>query len=225
MVSVILVSPRYGGNIGAVARAMKNFGFGRLVLVGGKVDEESRKYAVHAQEVLDDAEQLGDFEEVREAYDFLVGTTGIETTNDESFHRLGVSSEELPGKIAAVKGKIGICFGPEDIGLTNEQLGKCDLLVSIPTSRQYPVMNLSHAVAVLLYELAGKGAGTIRLATRDEFERVQNELMELLEGTDVQKPEVVELIFRRIFGRAVLSGREAHTILGVLKSLRKSKTT
>lgn len=221
MISVVLVGPKYQGNIGAVARAMKNFGFGGLVLVGDvEVGRDAKIMAVHAKDVLLNAKRYKAFADLRKDYDFLVATSGIRTGSDDHFHRLGISSRELGGRLPE-GGKIGIVFGPEDVGLTNEETAACDLLVQVPTSDEYPIMNLSHAVAVVLYELAKTKLPRFRVASQKELEVLDGEMGGAMEGW--QKKDVVKLIFKRIFGRAVLSGREVNTLIGFFRKVGKRK--
>jgi len=218
MISVVLVGPKYQGNIGSVARVMKNFGFRELVLVGAEVEKEAELMAVHAKDVLKKAKRYGAFAEVRKDFDFLVGTSGIRTSRDDHFHRLGISSREMGGRLPE-GGKVGIVFGPEDVGLTNDETAACDLLVQVPTSDEYPIMNLSHAVGVVLYELSGKTLPRFRVASNKELEVLDGEMEKALGGW--KKRDVVKLIFKRIFGRAVLSGREVNTLIGFFRKVER----
>lgn len=219
MLSVVLVNPKYSGNIGSVARAMANFGFKSLYYIGDLQQKDAGLMAVHAKGILQKAKKIDSFDDLRSNFDFLIATTGIDTSKDDRFHRLPVSPKDLTGKLKAVKGKMALVFGPEDIGLSNDELEQCDLLVRIPTSRAYPIMNLSHAAALILYELSGLKNPTIRIATAKELQLIYDELDSIYGKTSVQKKEVVGLIVRRILARAVLSGREAHTLLGLLKDI------
>lgn len=228
MITPVLVEPKYQGNIGACARAAKNFGFEEMAIVGGpKIGSEARKYSMHALDMLVGAKRYSSFDKMLSEFDYAVACTGIKAGHDENFTRLGCTPEELKQKLALVKGKIAVVFGREDIGLTNEEIEKCDIVVTIPTDEKYPSMNLSHALAVVLYELTGLGKGKIRLATRKETGIVNENFGKLIDGTDLQKKETVKLIIRRIMARAVLSGREAHTMIGLLKEIsektKKSK--
>ncbi|MFH1786112.1 MAG: RNA methyltransferase [archaeon] len=223
MISVALITPKYSGNIGATARAMKNFGFSGLILVGKgiKIDSEARKYAVHAQDVLKGAKRYGSFDELRRNYDFLIGTTGIPTASDEHFHRISLTPEQLRKKASRLNGKVAIVFGPEDIGLTNPQVRKCDLLVHIPTAKEYSVMNISHSAAVLLYELSDMPTPKFRLASVREQEVLSSEIDLLLKEIGIRNKPTVKMMFGRIFGRAVLTGREVNTLIGFFKEARK----
>jgi len=220
MISPVLVEPKYQGNIGACARACKNFGFDRIAMVKGpKIGEEAKKYAMHAQDVLKKAKRYKSFDEMRSDFDYLVACTGIGAGHDENFKRIGCTPKELKQKMALMKGRIALVFGREDNGLTNDEIEKCDIAVTIPTDKRYPSMNLSHALAVVLYELSDTEKGKIRLATRKEIRKVEELTRKLIDETRVQKKKTVGLIVRRILARAVLSGREAHTLAGLLREI------
>ncbi len=222
MVSVILVGPLYSGNVGAVARVMKNFGFKDLVLVNPcKLDSEAGKYAVHAKEILKSARRFRRFDDVRGEFDFLIAFSAVATPGDEHFLRIPLPVSALNKKLSSLKGRIGLVFGREDIGLLNEEIEKCDMLVHITTSKEYGPLNLSHAAAVALYEASKIRPGKIRIATRKESLRIDQTIGEILEKLPkVQKKQVVLLMLRRILARSVLSGREAHTLLGLLKEIK-----
>lgn len=222
MVSVVLVEPLYSGNVGSVARVMKNFGFAELVLVRPcRLGPEAGMYAVHAKGVLRSARRFRSFGAMRAEFDFLVAFSAVSTPGDEHFLRIPVPVSELKRKLSSLKGRVGLVFGREDIGLLNCELEDCDLLVRIPTSAEYESLNLSHAVAVALYEASKIAPGRIRLATRKENMRIDGAVDGIIAGIPgLQKKQVVSLMLRRILSRSVLSGREAHTLLGLLKKIR-----
>lgn len=222
-VSVILDQPLYQGNIGSVARAMKNFGLSKLVFTGKvEIGEETRKMAVHAQDVLKNAEKIEGFEDAVKNFDLVIGTSSEKTDRDDYFLRMSLSPEEMREKIEKAKGKAALVFGKEDIGLTNEQLELCDFVVNIPTSSEYQTMNLSHSAAVLFYELFKfEEKETVRLAGRKEKNLIYETFEEILEKTDYEEDKIKIFIsmFRKILGRVNLTGREASTLIGVLKEI------
>ncbi|RLI95003.1 MAG: RNA methyltransferase [Candidatus Altiarchaeales archaeon] len=222
---IILVEPRYQGNIGAVARVMKNFGFHRLILVNPpELSGEAMAMAMHAHDILRNAEILERFDDLIERFDFLVATSA-EIASDKNPMRTPVFPEELENS-TKIKGKIGLVFGREDYGLFNDEISKCDILVSIPTSGEYRTMNLSHAVAVILYELSRREMMG-KIARMKKFERADgNSKRILLEKFD----RFVDLIhdneftrkltkktFRQLIGRAFISGREASNLIGLFR--------
>jgi TrmH family RNA methyltransferase len=219
---VILLEPKHEGNVGAVARCMKNFGFYNLFLINScELGEVCYKRAKHAKEVIDNAKKFNSLEEVINELDFIVGTSGVVNLNDKHHIRNPITPRELLDYSKKLDSKVGLLFGREDYGLYESELLKCDLLVSIPTNSEYPIMNLSHAVAVVLYELASadlkfdiKGH---RKATNFEKEKLFEQFKLFLDRVDYphHKREHTEILFRRLLGRATPSKWEFHTLMGV----------
>lgn len=225
---VVLVEPMYDGNVGSVARAMKNFGFHNLVLVNPcKIDDFGRAMSAHARDVLEGARVVGSLEEAIDGANLVVGTTGKRLRNEDKHLRLHLrvpclTPAELREKLDGKSGEVAILLGREDVGLTNDELTACDMVVSIPTSEDYPIMNLSHAAAVLFYELSSANEGETDMASRNSLILLQDRVRAMLHEVNYpeHKVEYIVLMFRRIFGRAELTEREARTILGVIKNIR-----
>ena len=227
-ISIILVKPLYAGNAGSVARVMANFGLKELILVKPcKLGKEANDMAVHAKNILRSAKTYKNFESAIKNFDLIVGTTAESTNKDDYFLRICISPEELRKKLEKVRGKIAIVFGPEDIGLTNEELERCDIVVNIPTSSEYKSMNLSHAAAILLYELSKtkKEKVEFRLAGKREKDLITGNFGAIANLIKYPKPaerrKIFNLMLTRIIGRAQVTGREANTLIGVLKKIRK----
>jgi TrmH family RNA methyltransferase len=223
--SVILVEPKYAGNTGAVARLMKNFDVFRLVVVNPAFsleDDECRKYAVHAQNILDAARVVDTFDQAADAVDILAATTSIESRDDRRHLRKAILAETFARQMRQVKGRVGVVFGREDYGLFNEELGKCDLVVKIPTSDVYPCLNLAQSVGIVLYELYRQRRPVVDMFVETdgaEKRRLYEFFDALLNVSDypVYKREKTSIMFRRIIGRSMLSAWEYHTIMGVFK--------
>jgi tRNA/rRNA methyltransferase len=219
---VVLVGPKNSGNIGAVARAMMNFGVRRLVLVNPacSLDQTCYARAMHANEILDTAKTFDSFSEAVKDLDFLVATSSVEA-NSEKYHlRDPVFLEQFAEDCPKVKGTVGLLFGREDFGLFNEEIAVCDIMVKIPTSDDYPSLNLSHAVTLVLYELYKERHSS---RARRQLGRVENDTLhaffaELLDTIDypAHKKAQTKVMFRRIMGRAMPSVWEYHTFMGVL---------
>ncbi|ODS43069.1 MAG: hypothetical protein MSIBF_01525 [Candidatus Altiarchaeales archaeon IMC4] len=225
--SVVLVEPRYQGNIGSVARVMKNFGFRNLVMINPpEVESEARAYAAHAQELLKGAVILKDFSQLKIRFDFLVATTA-QVASDKNSLRTPVLPDDLKNA-AALDGDVALIFGREDYGLYNEEIAACDLLVSIPADSQYPTLNLSQSVAILLYELSKpenskrlRSMRKCRKANKIEKDVLLKNIDELVDKTYGQEFEgrLAKKTFRQIIGRAFISGREAFTLVGLFKRI------
>jgi TrmH family RNA methyltransferase len=230
--SVILVEPIHEGNVGSVARAMKNFGFSKLALVNPpKLDKDARAFAMHARDLMESAKVYPTFADMAKDYDFLVGTSAIVAT-DKNPLRSPIFPEDLAGAFS-VDGKVGIVFGREDHGLSNEEIDECDVLVFIPASEEYPTLNLSHSVAIILYELhrIALKHGKKRFRKFRKADAVEKRV--LLEKIDIFAEKVLEKEYeawlakrtmRQLLGRAFVSGKEAFTLIGLFRrAMRKMK--
>lgn len=227
--TVVLVEPRVGGNVGAVARSMSNFGFNDLVLVNPCVlGDEGYRRAKHGRLILEEARVFPSLAKALSTSDISVGTTGIPTTREKAFHRQAIAPQDLPSKLSEVDGNVAILLGREDYGLYNEELDLVDLLVNIPCSPTHPVMNISHAAAIILYELYRAGSPPAltkpRQASGFEKERFLDAVDALL--TDIRYPthrrRRTQVMFRRLVGRATPSKWEFHALMGVLRGASKT---
>jgi TrmH family RNA methyltransferase len=221
-ICVVLVEPKHQCNVGFVARAMKNFNLKRLYFAGKIFVPNQKAFdcAAHAKDILEDSEHLGK-KPINDVFDVVVGTTA-KPHMKESSPRTALTPNELLEKLREIDGKAALLFGREDTGLYNEELDRCDLVVSIPASLEYGTLNISHAAVILFYELMTvqePPMKEIRVASGKEKEALLNRLDTLLDTIDYPnyKKKVVERIFRKVIGRAGISGREAHTLAGVFK--------
>ena len=225
---VVLVEPMYDGNVGSVARAMKNFGFKDMVMINPcHIDDFGMAMAVHAKDILAGAKVAKNLSEAVEDADLVVGTTGKRLTNEQRHLRLHLrvpylTPRDLGEKLKDKSCTIALLLGREDCGLTNVELEQCDLVVSIPTSEAYPVMNISHAATVLLYELSQVTGGRTEadLASGESMRRLRERIEIFLKEINYpeHKLDYVNLMLRRIFGRAELTEREVNTLMGILKN-------
>jgi tRNA/rRNA methyltransferase len=154
-VDVVLVSPRNPLNIGAVARAMANFGFARLKVVAPYAPNwQEARSAVGAAEVLGAAAETATLADAVARCTLVVGTgTLVHRKPEQKVVRLPELAPLVRQELER-GGRVGLLFGPEKHGLTREDLSFCQVLVEIPTDTRQPSMNLGQAVAVCLYELA-----------------------------------------------------------------------
>ena len=225
-IRVVLVEPMYQGNVGSVARAMKNFGYSDLVLVNPcKLEGQARAMSSHARDVLEGAKITSTLEEAVKGADLLIGTTGVSSLKTGEHIRLPLYTvKEVKEKLKGYSGTIAVLFGREDNGFSNDELKGFDMLITVPTSEIYPIMNLSHAVAIVLYELSELEGGSNPLAEGFDLQLLYGHLDELLEEIDypAHKKDKTSLMLRRIFGRAGLTPREVQTLRGIIrKSERK----
>jgi len=202
---IILVEPENAGNVGAVARVMKNFGKQKLVLVNPKCDylsDEAIARAMHGKDILKKCKVIGKIPELN----YLVGTTG-KLGGKFNVNRVCISPKELKTR----KG-MGLVFGRESYGLKNDELEKMDIIISIPTNKDYSILNLSHAVAIILYELSDYKLSHDVMG--DEIKGIIHLTQEL---TDDKK---IVRVMKQVINRGVVEKQEAYTIAGFLRDLK-----
>jgi len=230
-IDVVLVRPKEDGNVGAVARLARNFGADRLVLVASraKVGTVARRRAMAGLPLLRTAARVKTFDEGVGDADFVIGTTDLSTGRSNAYLRRSVSPERLGEMVRTLEGHVAIVFGPEDNGLSREELLRCDLIVHIPARRDFPTLNLSHAAAIVLYAVhRARGpsdpettpAPEVIELNGPEKELFLERLGELLArtGYPAHKRRGLILLFRRVLGRATPSEAELRMMLGLFKS-------
>lgn len=219
-IDIVLVAPLYEGNVGFAARVMKNFGFSRLVLTDPcPLGMEAQTRAAHARDVLDSAEVIP-LDEVFSRSDLVIATTGEVSKSICTPMRMPYfQPSEIRELIADIDGRIAFLFGRENWGLNNEEILRSDVICTIPTSKDYPILNLSHAVGILCYELSHLQRGDYLLASREEMDHLYAHIDAYLDKIDhpsfKRKPTM--LLIRRVLGRAKLTAREASTLHGLMR--------
>ena len=226
-ISIVLHRPRFPENIGAAARAMRNMGIARLVVVDPENFDLNRvlKMATHAAaDVIDDMCIADDLASALSDFHFVVGTTA----------RLGKQRQVIqsPEKLANMlvpisrKNRIAILFGREDRGLSNEDLRFCHALVNIPTA-DFASLNLAQAVMILCYEIAQTDLSCgseipPRLASRHELDGMYDQLKDTLVKISFINPENPDYWMhnlRRFFTRLQLRAREVSIIRGICRQI------
>lgn len=203
---------------------MKNFGFKKLVLINPCEFDNSTYYqASHARDVVQDAKIYDSITKFIEDNEIttIVGTSGT-AGGSYNVPRIPITPDEL-GKTLHVDGNIAILFGREGDGLSNEELELCDILVTIPTDDEYPIMNISHAAAIVLYEIHKNQkdypVDNMEIASFEDkkiITKLCNEIISKLDYPE-HKRKNVEIITKRIIGRAFIAGRESKMLRGTLK--------
>ena len=166
--AVVLVGARNPSNIGAAARAMRDFGFSDLRFVNDyaapfeAAQLESTRSAVGAAEIMRTARAFGSVSEAIADCTFVVGTTAIgERQVERQVLPLAEAAPLLLDELAKPNGRVALLFGSEKTGLTNDQLSHCQVLITIPmfapAEARHLSMNLGQSVAVCLYELVRAG--------------------------------------------------------------------
>ncbi|MDA0706850.1 MAG: RNA methyltransferase [Proteobacteria bacterium] len=229
---IVLVGTTHPGNIGAVARAMKNMGLSDLALVRPKIFPHAKATA-RASGAIDVLKNARVFETLPEAIKDCVFVAGASARSRtlrwptlpprecaQKFHALGQT-----GVVAAV-------FGPEKSGLSNTDLDHCDALLTIPTDPDFSSLNLAMSVQVFVYELLMAGTGAIMaeqqpeapLATSEELEHFYQHLEQTLhdlEFLDPENPRHLMRRLRRLFIRAKVDKNEVNILRGILSAVDK----
>jgi len=237
---VVLVRTHYPGNIGAAARAMKNFGLRDLVLVDPVADlaaHQARMLATNGVDVLDAARVVPDFE-AAVADCGVVLATGGETGGTLRETVRGTPADLFPALAGALAaGPCALVFGPEPHGLTTAEVGRCHGLLHLPADPEYPSLNLSLAVGICLYELRkyaareedkGEGTGRSAPAARRgpapfaDLDRAMNHLHEALTAVSFlhgQNADALMHGFRHLVSRAHPTPQEVRMLHGLARQL------
>ncbi len=227
-IRIVLVEPEGEINVGFVARVMKNFGFYDLALVKPKIKvEEAIQYASHGADVLKKANVYEDIEEAIRGFSLVV-TTSSKVSLGEDLLRIPITVRDFAEKISKIKnGKIAILFGRESVGLTRDEILRSHVLVTIPASEEYPSLNLSHAVAIVLYEIFGElykmksQVKTFEQPKPKEMEALLGNIDKAVEALKMpkHKEEKTKLVLKRIIGRALISRHEAYVLSGFFRKV------
>ena len=231
-VCVVLVEPEHDGNIGAVARSMLNFGISDLRVVGreGEWSNEARKRAKNAQIVLDECILSKTLDEAVSDCSIVVGTSGKREDGEKTSMRHFLLPDELPTRLSGVEGRVALVFGPEGKGLLNEQLIECDLLVTIPSWEGYPILNLSHAVAIICYSWkiyygstvpSGSGGRLLDPELRRQLKTEIGGLVKSLPTKDHKRGGIEETL-NRVILRGLPKDDEIHRIIGAISMSKNS---
>jgi len=223
-IRIVMIEPEKAGNIGSIARSMKNFAQDDLWIVNPKVhiDDEAKAYAMHGVDVLTSAKIRKNMEEAMEDVDLIVGTSSIVPSSPSNLARLPLTPKDLAEKISTVDGRVAIIFGREASGLNNREVKKCDLMVTIPANHEYNVLNLASATSIILYELFQRKNDDMKgfqLATEMTRHRLLEQFDIMLSLVRLQKHrhELARRAFRNLISRAFISKREASLLLGVFR--------
>lgn len=233
-VTVILVEPHIEGNIGAVARSMKNAGLSNLILVNPtEIGNEAFARTMGGRNILENARICDSLASVAGEFSVLAGTSSTPTGNHKKFRRIPVTPYEFWKNNLGTDSKIALVFGREGDGLRNSELEICSQFLFIPANPEYPVYNLSHAVTIVLYEMIRQALEKNYLETSHE-EPVSPENFNLLLEKIYQIMDIVsypeykrkntDVMIRRILGRSLLSDTEFYKIMGILKLIRRDLT-
>jgi len=233
MISVAVVDAETPGNVGTIARSMKNFGLSELLLVDPpELDPDGEAYGFAGQardDILPNARTVT-FDEIVENYHTVACTA---TTNEDPANHVrypATTPADLADSLQDVEGDICVVFGRERVGLSNDELARLDVVCSIPASASYPVLNLGQAATIVLYELRELTVDETQhpeqlhtLAATPAVEGLHKEFDRFLGaiGHPEEKQRKARRLFRRVLGRAQPTGRETKTLRGLFRQARQ----
>ena len=236
-VTIVLNKPKYPGNVGSVARCARNMGIEKIFVVGNRdlAPEEMKQLATHfAAGIVDRIQYFDELGEALAQFHYIVGTT----SRRGSARGPVVCPREMAARIVDIsqENEVALLIGPEDTGLSNDDLRFCHLLVTIPTSKQNKSINLSHAAMILCYEIfvaqmEAIEAFTPRLAQSAELEGMYGHMKAVLMKIGFLNPENPEfwmMHIRRFLSRTSLLSKEVKIIRGICRQLEwymKNKNT
>jgi tRNA/rRNA methyltransferase len=235
---VVLVRPQLGENIGMAARAMLNCGLSTLRLVAprdGWPNPKAQRAASGADIVLDRAQLFGTVGEAVADLERVVATTARNRELSQRIVTARRAAAEMRGWIEGGD-KVGILFGPERTGLTNDDMVEADTALSIPLNPQFSSLNVAQAVLLVAYEWAAAGEATpaermsehsARPATKDELQNLFAHLERALDQSGflrnrAMRPAMVKNL-RAFLQRAGMTEQEVRSFHGVIKYLAKHK--
>ena len=235
-ISFILVGTTHPGNIGAAARAMKNMGIHQMGLVSPKQFPHEKAFfrAKAATDVLEKAVIYKSLKEAISETKLVIGTSARNRKVPWPIVSPSEAAEEIVSFSKTSEGKTAVVFGREDRGLTNEELGLCNLHVHIPSSDEYPSLNLSQAIQIIAYEIRLKALSNegklkkqewdVPLAKNVEIEKLIEHFEELMQDVEFYKadnPRQLLTRVRRFFKRSKLDHIEANIFRGVFAAIQR----
>jgi tRNA/rRNA methyltransferase len=236
-ITIVLNKPKYPGNVGSVARCARNMGIDKISVVGNRdlAPEEMKRMATHfAAGIVDRIQHFDALDEALGRFQYIVGAT----SRRGSARGPVVYTREMAARIADVsqENEVALLIGPEDTGLSNDDLRFCHLLVTIPASKNNKSLNLSHAAMILCYEIfvarmETREQFTPRIAQSNELEGMYDHIKGILMKIGFLNPENPEfwmMHIRRFLSRTNLLSKEVKIIRGICRQMEwymKNKKT
>ncbi|MBN1664538.1 MAG: RNA methyltransferase [Deltaproteobacteria bacterium] len=227
-ITIVLQSPKYAGNVGSIARTARNMDINGMIVVRGEPLEEADMKQMSTHFAADLIDHISYFDTLKEAladFEYVVGTTA------RKGHARGplISPKEAARRVADMSqmNRVALLFGPEDTGLSNDDLRYCHAVATIPTSQKFKSINLSHAVMILCYEIfvARMPAAekfSPRLAQSAELEGMYDQVKAMLTKIGFLNPENPDywmMHLRRLFSRTALYSKEVKIIRGICRQI------
>ena len=226
---IVLVEPQHPGNVGAVARAMANFGITDLALVNGcEINDDGYARSKSGRPILENLKRFDTMEKALADCDIAIGTSGIKPEGDKRWFRAPEDVKKI-NELINKRLNPALIFGRENYGLYREELALCEVTITIPTNPDYPILNLSHAVGIILYEIKRKekvkSPKKRKAVSQDEFERLVDRIMNMLEDSSYPERRLdrSRTTLRRLISRGNPDEGEYENLMGIFKAIREGK--
>ena len=226
---IVLVEPQHPGNVGAVARAMANFGISDLALVNGcEINDDGYARSKSGRPILENLKRFNTMEKALADCDIAIGTSGIKPEGDKRWFRAPNDVKKI-NQLINKRENPALIFGRENYGLYREELALCEVTITIPTNPDYPILNLSHAVGIVLYEIKRKekvkSPKKRKAVSQEEFERLVSRIMNMLENSSYPERRLdrSRTTLRRLISRGNPDEGEYENLMGIFKAIREGK--
>ena len=226
---IVLVEPQHPGNVGAVARAMANFGVTDLALVNGcEINDDGYARSKSGKPILENLKRFDTMEKALADCDIAIGTSGIKPEGDKRWFRAPKDVKKI-NELINERENPALVFGRENYGLYREELALCETTITIPTNADYPILNLSHAVGIVLYEIKRKekikGPKKRKAVSQEDFERLVERIMKMLEDSSYPERRLdrSKTTLRRLISRGNPDEGEYENLMGIFKAIKEGK--
>lgn len=219
MIRLVIVEPEGSYNVGFIARLAKNFLVDELYIVNPKCDlEESKRFSAKGIDFLERAKIVPTFDDAIKDVDLKIATSSI-ADNKGDILRKSIRPWELPRLIEGKR--IALIFGRESVGLTREEIAKSDLLLFIPANPEYPVLNLSHAVAIVLYEIWRSKSENKPIVSGEAITLVKKYVSDVISliPSNSEESQKMQIALTRVLIKGIYDEDEARTIIRVLRKI------
>ncbi len=208
---------------------MANFGVTDLALVNGcEINDDGYARSKSGKPILENLKRFDTMEKALADCDIAIGTSGIKPEGDKRWFRAPKDLKKI-NELINERENPALVFGRENYGLYREELALCETTITIPTNPDYPILNLSHAVGIVLYEIKRKekikGPKKRKAVSQEDFERLVERIMEMLEDSSYPERRLgrSKTTLRRLISRGNPDEGEYENLMGIFKAIKEGK--